>query len=407
MTGEGKGGKSTGETDRPATRIAHAGRREEWTGPVVNVPVWRASTHLYPDEASRKAALAHNADGTFFYGRRGAPTQWALAEALTEIEPGAVGTVLYPSGVAAIAGCLLAVLEPGDHLLVCDNAYDPTRAMAKGLLARMGITHSFFDPLDPDGFAVLLEASSARAVWLESPGSLTMEVCDVPALSARAREAGAVSLIDNTWASALGFAALEKGCDIVMQSLSKHVGGHSDLMMGAASAGARWHKPLRMTAQALGQVVSPDDAALASRGLRTMAVRLERAAASALEIARWLEGQPQVAHVLCPMLESDPCHALWRRDFTGGCGLFSFVLAGEDPQASARLADRLEMFGIGYSWGGFESLALPIFPAEHRSVMDLPRLAGGASAIRLSIGLEDPQDLISDLAQALAKLDDR
>ncbi len=390
-----------GDTPRkPATRLVRGGRRKEWTGAVVNPPVWRASTHLYDKDADRQAAGGNNADGQFFYGRRGAPTQWALAEALTEIEPGAHGTVLYPSGVAAIAGCLLAVLKPGDRLLMADNAYDPSRSMATGLLTRMGVVTSFFDPRDTEAFRVLC-AKGAKAVWLESPGSLTFEVCDVPALAAIAREHGAVSLIDNTWASPLGFAGLEHGCDIVMMSLSKHVGGHSDLMMGSASAGKRWYTALRRTAQELGQVVSPDDAALAARGLRTMGVRLEAQTRSALKIAEWLADQPQVARVICPLLPSDPGHALWRRDFTGGCGLFAFVLASDDPSASARAADALELFGIGYSWGGFESLALPIRPEDYRSVMPG---TGGAPAIRLSIGLEDADDLISDLAQALARI---
>ncbi|MEM6476514.1 MAG: cystathionine beta-lyase [Pseudomonadota bacterium] len=390
----------------PDTKITRAGRRSEWTGRVVNTPVWRASTHLYASESERKAALRSNEDGDFFYGRRGAPTQWALAEALTELEPGAHGTVLYPSGVAAIAGSLMAVLRPGNHLLMTDNAYDPSRSMATGLLKRFGISYTFFDPLDVDDYRAKFTGNT-KAVWLESPGSLTMEVCDVPQLTAIARERGAVSLIDNTWASSLGFAALEHGCDIVMMSLSKHVGGHSDLMMGSASAGERWYRALRRTSQELGQVVSPDDAALAARGLRTMAMRLERSTASASQIAQWLEQQPQIAQVMCPMLASDPGHALWSRDFTGGCGLFSFVLDSDNPDASARVVDALELFGIGYSWGGFESLALPFAAHNHRDVMPSLTLtkAGVRSAIRLSIGLEDPDDLIADLEQALAQMD--
>ncbi len=385
-------------TRKPATRLVRGGRRKEWTGPVVNPPVWRASTHLYEKDADRHAAGGNNADGQFFYGRRGAPTQWALAEALTQIEPGAYATQLYPSGVAAIAGAMLAVLKPGDRLLMADNAYDPSRSMATGLLARMGVTTTFFDPRDLEAYEALF-AAPVKAVWLETPGSLTFEMADIPALTTIARGHGAVSMIDNTWASPLGFSALEHGCDIVMMSLSKHVGGHSDLMMGSASAGKRWYTALRRTAQELGQVVSPDDAALAARGLRTMGVRLEAQTRSALRIAEWLEAQPQVARVLCPMLPSDPGHALWKRDFTGGCGLFAFVLASDDPAASARVADALDLFGIGYSWGGFESLALPIVPADYRSLMPC---TGGKPAIRLAIGLEDADDLIADLAQALA-----
>lgn len=393
---------------RPATRLVEAGRRPEWTGPVVNPPVWRASTHLYASEGERKAALGGNEDGTFYYGRRGAPTQWALAEALTELEPGAHGTVLYPSGVAAIAGALMAVLHPGDVLLVSDNSYEPSRNIARGLLKRWGVEHRFFDPLDLDAYRDAF-CERTRAVWLESPGSLTMEVCDVPALAAIAREKGATSLLDNTWATSLGFAALDHGCDISVMSLTKHVGGHSDLMMGSASAGERWYRALRLTAQQLGQVVSPDDASLALRGLRTMGIRLEKSTASALAIAEWLATRPEVAHVLCPMLPGNPGHTLWQRDFTGGCGLFSFVLKGGDDAARARLVDSLELFGIGYSWGGFESLALPFDPASIRDASPWPRTGWNENdrlGIRLSIGLEDPADLIADLERGFAAMKD-
>lgn len=387
---------------KPATRLVHGGRRKEWTGPVVNPPVWRASTHLYQTDAERQSAGSNNADGQFFYGRRGAPTQWALADALTQMEPGAYGTVLYPSGVAAIVGCMFAILKPGDRMLMGDNAYDPTRSMATGLLTRMGVATTFFDPRDIEAYRALLAGGGVKAVWLESPGSLTFEVSDIPALAALAREHGAASILDNTWASPLGFAGLEHGCDIVMMSLSKHVGGHSDLMMGSASAGKRWYTALRRVSQELGQVVSPDDAALAARGLRTMGVRLAAQTASALKIAAWLEAQPQVAEVLCPLLPSHPGHALWARDFTGGCGLFSIVLASDDPAASARVSDALRLLGNGYSWGGYESLALPIAPRAYRSIMPCP--TGGRPALRLSIGLEDPEDLIADLEQALARV---
>ena len=392
------------KNNRPATRLVGAGRRPEWTGPVVNPPVWRASTHLYPDEASRKAGGPKNEDGRFYYGRRGGPTQWSLAEALTEIEPGAAGTVLYPSGVAAIAGALMAVLEPGDVLLVTDNAYEPTRAMATGLLSRWGVEHRFFDPLDIESYRTAF-CERTKAVWLENPGSLTMEVCDVPELARIAREKGAVSLLDNTWASPLGFAALGNGCDISVMSLSKHVGGHSDLMMGSASAGEALYKRLRITSQQLGQVVSPDDASLALRGLRTMGVRLKQSSENALAVANWLASRPEVAQVLCPMLPGAPGHELWRRDFSGGCGLFSFVLKGASEEQRAKLIDALQLFGIGYSWGGFESLAIPFDPPSMRSIMAWPPEnadTGDRLGIRLSIGLEDPQDLIADLEQGLA-----
>jgi cystathionine beta-lyase len=392
---------------KTATRLVEAGRRKEWTGPVVNPPVWRGSTHLYADSADL-AKGRPNEDGHFYYGRRGAPTQWALAEALTGFEPGAYGTLLYPSGVAAIAGALLSVLESGDVLLMTDNVYEPSRGIARNLLAPLGIETRFFDPLDVEGFPDTFCERTA-AVLLESPGSLTMEICDIPALTAIAREKGAVSLIDNTWASPLGFPALQRGCDVSIMSLTKHVGGHSDLMMGSVAAGEELYGRLRSKSQSLGQVVAPDDAALATRGLRTLGLRLERVTSSAVEVARFLSQRPEIAHVLCPMLPDAPGHELWQRDFTGGCGLFSFVLKGRDPAARARLIDALELFGIGYSWGGYESLVIPFDPARVRSAMAWPPQGWNSEdrlGIRLSIGLEDPQDLIADLERGLAAMGD-
>jgi cystathionine beta-lyase len=396
---------STDEPRKPATGLVEGGRRAEWTGAAVNPPVWRGSTHLYANCADL-ARGRPNEDGHFYYGRRGSPTQWALAEALTELEPGAAGTVLYPSGVAAIAGALLTVLASGDTLLMTDNAYEPSRTMTTTLLAPLGIETQFFDPLDVDGFAALFDART-KAVLLESPGSLTMEVADIPTLAAVAREHGAVSLLDNTWASPLGCPALARGCDGAIMSLTKHVGGHSDLMMGSVSAGEELYRKLRLKSQALGQVVSPDDAALALRGLRTLGVRLERESASALAIAEWLKGRPEVAHVLCPMLPGAPGHALWQRDFTGGCGLFSFVLRGGDPAARARFIDALVLFGIGYSWGGYESLVIPFDPARARTAAAWPPAGWNPEdklGVRLSIGLEDPGDLMRDLERGFAAM---
>ena len=391
------------------TRLVGAGRRAEWTGSadhpgaVVNPPVYRASTHLYPDMAALRAHPA-NEDGKFYYGRRGAPTQWALADALTALEPGAEGTVLYPSGVAAIMGALLTVLRPGDVLLMIDNAYEPSRAMGRGLLKDFGIETRWFDPADPAAFEAAICART-KAVLLEVPGSLTIEVCDVPRLSAIAKAHGLTVVLDNTWASPLGFPALERGVDISIMSLTKHVGGHSDVMMGSASAGPAWYRKLRLRAQGLGNVVSPDDAALMLRGLRTMGLRLAQETGSALAIAEWLAAQPEVAKVLCPMLPGSPGHDIWARDFTGGCGLFSFVLKGGTCAARDALIDALALFGIGYSWGGFESLATPVDPAPIRtaSPWPLPGLeAGDRFGVRLSIGLEDTADLTADLARGLA-----
>ena len=393
----------------PATRLVTGGRRPEWTGTadqpgsVVSPPVYRASTHLYPDTAALKTGPTKNEDGRFYYGRRGAPTQWALAEALTELEPGATGTMLYPSGVAAVAGALLSALRPGDVLLMTDNAYEPSRAIARNWLSRFGIETRWFDPVDPAAFAAAI-CPRSKAVLLESPGSLTMEVQDVPALAAAARAHGLCVILDNTWASPLGFPALAMGADIAVMSLTKHVGGHSDLMMGSAAAGAEWYGKLRQTAQLTGQVVSPDDAALALRGLRTMGLRLRQETASALTLATWLQSRDEIAHVLCPMLPGSPGHALWQRDFSGGCGLFSVVFKGKDAAARDALIDALGLFGIGYSWGGFESLVTPLDPAGTRSATSWP-LPGMDPAdrfgVRLSIGLEDIADLQADLARGL------
>ena len=406
---EGIGRSTLSKTDKPVgpgTRAVLAGRREEWTGKVVNTPIWRGSTHLYESEAERLECLRYNEDGRFHYGRRGSPTQWSLAEALTEMEPGADGTMLYPSGTAALAGSLMAVLEPGDVQLVQDNVYEPTRSIATGLLKRWGIEARFFDPADHDAYAALFDART-RAVMLEVPGSLTMEVCDVPALAGIARDKGASVLIDNTWATGLGFAALEHGCDIAITALTKHASGHSDVMMGAASAGEKYYARLRHTAQSLGQYVSPDDAALVARGLRTMPLRLNQTAQSAIKIARWLRSRPEVAHVLCPMLEGAPGHEYWERDFTGGCGLFSFVFAGHTDQQRRAFVDTLELFGIGYSWGGFESLALPFDPPRIRSASPWPKDGWHKDdrlGVRLAIGLEDADDLIADLDRAFAAI---
>lgn len=389
------------------TQLVRAGRKPEWTGAVVNPPVWRASTHLYENCAALQEGTGSNEDGRFFYGRRGAPTQWALADALTKLEPGAFGTVLYPSGVAAISGALMSVVKPGDVMLISDNAYEPSRSMANGLFKRLGVETRFFDSLDLEAYAALF-CENTKAVLIESPGSLTMEVCDTPAVAAIARDKGAVSMIDNTWATPLAFPALQHGCDMGIMALTKHVGGHSDLMMGSVSAGERWYKRLRQTAQTLGHVVSPDDAALALRGLRTLEIRLQKQTATALEVAKWLAARDDVAKVLCPMLPGSPTHDTWERDFTGGCGLFSFVLKGRDKSDRARLIDALELFGIGYSWGGFESLALPVNPAPFRTAASWPPggyAAGDQYVIRLSIGLEDTGDLIADLAQAFDAMD--
>ena len=398
-------GSSDDETPTgPATRAVQAGRKPEWTGMpgqpggIVSPPVWRASTILYDDVAHLCAAAGRDTHERLFYGRKGTPTAWALAEALTEMEPGAAGTMLYPSGVAAIAGALMAVLKPGDRLLMVDSAYDPTRSFCEGVLKLWGVATDYYDPTIGEGIAALIRPET-KAIFLESPGSLTFEVQDVPAIAAIARDRGIVTLIDNSWATPLYFPALAMGCDISILAATKYIIGHSDAMMGSVTANAALWPKVRRMAYLLGQMVSPDDAWLGARSLRTLPLRLERHGASALTVARWLATQPEVARVLHPGLEDFPGHGLWRRDFTGSTGLFSIILNGGDDGARAAFVDTLAHFGIGYSWGGFESLALPIDPQKYRSAV--PWQAEGP-AVRLHIGLEDSDDLIADLDRGLA-----
>jgi cystathionine beta-lyase len=403
MAGRGQGDDP--DTRRPATRLTQAGRRPEWTGDprlgggIVNPPVWRASTILYDNVGDLKARGRDTHD-KLFYGRRGTPTVWALADALTELEPGAAGTLLYPSGVAAIASALLALLSPGDELLMVDSAYDPTRALCDGLLKQMGVITHYYDPAIGSDIAARITPAT-KAIFLESPGSLTFEVQDVPAIVAAAKAACVVTLIDNTWATPLFFPALANGVDISIMSLSKYVGGHSDVMMGSVTAApAHWPR-LRAATYQLGQSVSPDDCALALRGLRTLGVRLERHQASGLAVAAWLAGRPEVGRVLHPALPGDPGHALWQRDFAGASGLFGFTLKGADSAGRARFIDALRHFGIGYSWGGFESLAVPADPAPLRSAVPW---GDPDPLVRLSIGLEDVGDLVADLEAAFGAI---
>ncbi len=394
-----------GDAISPATLLTQAGRRAEWTGipgqpgGVVNPPVWRASTILYDDVAHLRAARSDSHE-RWFYGRRGTPTHWALADALTEMEPGAAGTMLFPSGVAAISCALMAVLKPGDQLLMVDSVYDPTRVFCDKMLRPMGIDTVYYDPLIGAGIADLM-TERTRAVFLESPGSLTFEVQDAPAIVAAAKERGVITLIDNTWATPLFFAALSHGIDISILACTKYVTGHSDVMLGSVSANAALWPQIEQMGRLFGQICGADDAWLALRGLRTLGVRMKQHQESALTIARWLEGRPEVGTVLHPALPSSPGHAQWVRDFSGSSGLFSFSLNGADDAARARFIDALRHFGIGYSWGGFESLALPVDPKPCRSatIWDSAMLL-----VRLHIGLEDPRDLIADLEQALARI---
>ena len=393
-------GDESGKDRKPATKVVTTGRKAEWTRGIVNPPVWRASTILYDSVADLKDRQK-DTHHRLYYGRRGTPTQWSLADALTELEPGAEATLLYSSGVAAVATALLAVLGPGDELLMVDSAYEPTRALCDGLLKRFGITTRFYDPLIGAGIADLI-GDRTRAIFMESPGSLTFEVQDVPAICAAAKARGITTLLDNTWATPLYFRAIEKGVDLSILACTKYVVGHSDAMLGSVTAApSAWGK-LRQATYQLGQHAAPDDAWLGSRGLRTMAVRLAQHQDSALKVARWLSEQPQVARVIHPALPDCPGHEMWQRDFAGASGLFGFVLKGGNDAARAALIDGLELFGIGFSWGGFESLVIPADPHKMRTAM--PWSAEGP-LVRLHIGLEDPDDLIADLSAGLKRFE--
>jgi cystathionine beta-lyase len=385
--------------EKDATRVVQAGRRPEWTQGIVNPPVWRASTILYDSVAELRARGAADTHHKLFYGRRGTPTQWSLADALTELEPGAEATLLYPSGVAAVAAALLAVLEPGDELLLADSVYDPTRSLAGGLLKRFGITTTFYDPLIGAGIADLC-TERTKAIFLESPGSLTFEVQDIPAIVAVAKARGITTLLDNTWATPLLLPAIPLGVDYSILACTKYVVGHSDVMLGSVTAAQGHYDRLRATTYQLGQTASPDDAWLGARGLRTMAVRLDQHGRSALKIAQWLQTRPEVARVLHPALPDCPGHEAFVRDFRGASGLFSFVLRGGSDAARAALIDGLRHFGIGYSWGGFESLAIPVDPQRFRTAT---RWEAEGPVVRLQIGLEDSDDLIADLEAGLAR----
>ncbi len=362
----------------------------------VNPPVYRGSTILFPTVAAMERARAAR---EITYGRVGTPTSHALETAIANLE-GGYRCLLIASGKAACNLTLAALLRSGDHLLMVDSVYGPTRQFCDRTLARFGIETSYYDPRIGGDITALFRPET-RLLFLESPGSLTFEVQDVPALAAAARERGILTAIDATWGTPLFFKPLTLGVDIAIQAVTKYIGGHSDLLMGAITATEAVFPRLRAGIEEFGAPPSPEDCWLALRGLRTLAARLARHQESALLVARWLERRPEVSRVLFPALESHPDHGLWKRDFTGACGLFGVVLDGFPETAARAMADALELFGIGASWGGFESLVLVPDPAPVRTAV--PWKAEGAM-LRLHIGLEDPDDLIRDLEAGFARL---
>lgn len=378
-----------------ATQLTRLGRDHELQLGFVNMPVYRGSTVVFKTMADLEQARAR-----FTYGTKGTPTIEALENAWSELS-GAAGTVISPSGLGALALALFTTLKSGDHLLMPDTLYRPTRVLCENLVKKFGVEVGYYDPLVGAGIAGLLKDNTST-IFLESPGSQTFEVQDVPAITAVARARGIKTIIDNTWATPVFFRAHEHGCDLSVEAGTKYLGGHSDLLMGLVTASAATWPELRKTYDAMAMLPGAEDCFLALRGLRTLHLRLQEAQRRGLEMAQWMAAQPEVARVLHPALPSCPGHECWKRDFSGSTGLFSVILKPGYSKANlANMLDHLDIFGMGYSWGGFESLIIPFDCTSYRTAT---RWAPGGLALRLQIGLEDMEDLKRDLRRGLDRL---
>ncbi|MDF7666518.1 cystathionine beta-lyase [Orbaceae bacterium ESL0727] len=387
------------------TILIGAGRKKRYTQGAVNPVVQRASSLVFESVAAKKEATANRAKGGLFYGRRGTLTHFALQDALTEIEGGA-GCYLYPCGAAAISNAILAFVKAGDHILVSEAAYEPTQEFCNHILHDFGITTDYFSPLIGRDIAKAIKANT-KVVFLESPSSITMEVSDIPAIVQSIRQVNPdiVIMIDNTWGVGVLFNALEHGIDISIQSGTKYLIGHSDGMLGTAVANKRCWDQLRERSYLMGQMCDADTAYLASRGLRTLAVRLKQHHESGLKVAKWLANHPKVATVNHPLLASCKGHEFFKRDFSGASGLFSFILKDHlDDVGLAEFLDNFRHFSMAYSWGGFESLILATQPEELAKIRPVSGVDFTGTLIRLHIGLEDPDDLIADLAAGLNRI---
>ena len=384
--------------DARTTRIVHAGRDPFQFEGFVNPPVYRGSTVLYPTVESLEGKSQR-----YTYGRRGTPTMSALEEVVAELE-GGVRTVLVSSGLAAVASTLLALAKAGDHILVADSVYAPTRLVCDRTLTRFGVDVEYYDPLVGGDIAGLIRANTSL-IYCETPGSQTFEMQDLPAIAGAARSTpngGDIWIVtDNTWASPLYCNPFKLGADVSIQAGTKYIVGHADAMLGTVTGNARAEKALVAGIQEMGLCAGTEEIYLGLRGVRTLDVRLQRHWESGLKVARWLAERPEVDRVLHPALESDPGHAIWKRDFTGASGLFSAILKPTDKPSLCRFLESLRLFGMGFSWGGYESLIIPFDPSGYRTAV--PWNEKGP-AIRIHIGLEDPADLIADLEQGLAKL---
>jgi cysteine-S-conjugate beta-lyase len=378
-------------TLKPETRIVAAGREYAEHG-IVNPAVYHASTILFPT-----VKALHDRDQEYIYGRRGTPTSRAVETAIAALE-GGHGCKVSSSGLAAISTTLLAFLKTGDHLLATDAVYHPARVFCDTVLARLGIETTYFDPLIGKGIAALIRPNT-RIVYCESPGSQTMEVQDIPAIADAAHKRGCLVLLDNTWSGGHYFKAFEHGCDISVQAATKYIVGHSDAMLGSTVCNAETWPQFKETYETMGQFAGPDDMYLALRGLKTMDVRLERHMRNATKVAEWLRGRNEVETVLYPALSNAPGHEIWKRDFTGSSGLFSVVLKPKSDGALATMLDDLTLFGMGYSWGGFESLVVPFKPDRTAT-----NWTSEGPCLRFHIGLENAGDLIDDLKSGFDRM---
>jgi cystathionine beta-lyase len=389
---------SAGSKPKPATAVTLLGRDPKQHLGAVNTPVYRASTILFDSVADLEASERGEFPG-ITYGLHGLPTVRDLQSAVATLE-GGYAAVAVPSGLAAITLALLATTRPGDHVLVTDSAYGPTRRFCNQQLKRFGVEATYYDPLSGAGIEREFRAST-RIVFTESPGSLSFEVQDLPAIAEVAHRRGALVVLDNTWATPLGFPAFARGADITVHAGTKYLGGHSDVLVGWVTCNEATYRDLHRMWTDMGIAASSDDCFLALRGLRTLALRLERQTQSALTIANWLRQRAEVDEVIFPALEKSRGHALWRRDFSGACGLFGVILKPVPKARVDAMLNGLRMFRMGWSWGGFESLIIPAHPERTRTAT---RWEAPGPYLRLHVGLEDPQDLMADLGAGLGRL---
>ncbi len=386
-------------SEKKQTKLVTAGRKKEWTHGVVNPPVQRASTVVFNTVAEKNKAAQERQSSTLFYGRRGTQTHFAFQDAMVQVEGGA-GCALYPCGTAAISNAILSFVSTGDHILMVDTCYEPTRDYCNTILKKMGVETTYYDPMIGEGITELIKPNTT-VLFTESPGSVTMEVQDIPTLARIAHQHDIVVMLDNTWAAGVLFSPFDYGVDISIQAATKYIVGHSDVMLGTAVANEKHWPQLREQSYLMGQCVSPDDAYLGLRGLRTLDVRLKQHQENSLKIANWLATRPEVDHVRHPALESCPGHEFYQRDFSGCNGLFSFVLKTSYPRATTALLDGMEHFSMGYSWGGYESLILANEPKSFNSLRTIANPNFEGTLIRVHIGLEDADDLIVDLEAGL------